>query len=224
MRPLIRSYNSGTFLKESKTVLSFLRSSLLTEVFAREDRDWIFVNRSIKSAANNWMPKLYVCLQPKDYWPVVALLVGLSQKYKFSWKFCKNLKLFSRPDKIVIYAKGKSDLKRILRVIRPTLKGRAFHGLAFASTTVQSGLEKTGGGIFVGCDPLFLKNSSWRYYRWMLEECVIKPNLKNGKLGEDVKKALKVCNVTLRHSGPKTLMPLKKNNKFIKQLWAEIQS
>jgi len=226
MRPLVPSYKKKNFLKESDVILKFLCRSSLKRVRWSSDKEWIFINEERKpkkkSKTSGWMPKLYICVQPKYYWGVISDLIDLSHRFRFSWKFCKNFNHFGRPDKIVVYSQNLSDLKRILRLVRPLLNESHFHGLRFASDTVQSGLEKKGKGIYVGADPVFLKKVSWRYYRWAVNETIIKANLKNGRIDKNTRGALKVMNINLKHPGPLTLMPPQKNNKFIEEIWKEI--
>ncbi len=226
MRPHLPNFESKSFFSYSQSILLFLKKTALQNLRATQDDHWIFVHEAnIKTAPkNSWTPKMYICVQPNDYWTVVANLITLSRTHHFTWKFCKNMKLMGRPDKIIIYAKNASDLKRIIRLVRPLLANAKFHRLFFASDSVQTKLEKKGNGIYVGADPNFLKQVSWRYYRWAIEQAIIKPNLKNGRVNSETKKALKILNINLKNQGPLTISPNKKNIQFIKKVWKEIAS
>jgi hypothetical protein len=219
--PLVKSYADSKFLKESKIILKFLRKSSLRTVKAVEDEFWIYVQetkpKKKSTSKKPWMPKLYICVQPDYFWPLVFDLVSLSKLEKFSWKFCKDLTIFGRPDKIVIYADSENESRKIFSKVRPLLKGKKFHKLLFARPSKQE-------GVYFGVDPTFIKKASWRYYRWLLEETLIKPNLKRGTLDHNTRQAIDALNISLKHQGPKSLNPSAKNVKFIKQVWKEINS
>ncbi len=220
MRPVLRSFENKEFLSQSRVIFKFLTETTLRKVRGAQDKDWVFIHEGAKASQGSqkkrgWLPKIYVCISSKDYWSVVSDIILLSQIAKFNWKFCKNFNLFGRPDKIVIYCGSLSDIKRIIRLIRPILKGKKFHSLQFA--------EKRDQGIFIGTDPEFLK-VSWRYYRWAIGEAIIKGYLKKGQISNDTKLALEKLNISLKHQGPRTLIPDKKNNPFIKKIWKEVTS
>jgi hypothetical protein len=217
MRPIVRSFEKTDFLKESQVILNFLRKGPLKKVSISEDNYWIFINeRKPKKLKNgSWMPKLYICVLPKYFWSTVSDLILLSREEKFSWKFSKDLKSFSRPDKIIIYADNEGDLKRILKKVQPEIKAKKFHKLEFAKPLSQEGL-------YMGADPTFIKGASWRLYRWSIEQALIKPNLKKGPLDRNTRQALNAMNVSLKHPGPKRLSPNKKFNKFILEVWKEV--
>jgi len=219
-RPLLKNFQNKNFLNKSKLLLPFIRDTLLKRVRHLEDGHWVFVNPT-SSRPKGWTPKLYVCVAPQDFWSVVGDLISITREEKLTWKFCKNFKFFARPDKIVIYPVDLKDLKRIIRILRPRLKGKHFHGLQSASSTVQSGLEKKGSGLFVGTDPAFLKGVSWGYYRWAIEEGIIKANK---KMDNNTKLIIEKLNVTLKHRGPRSFNPNKKNISLVRQIWKQLSS
>jgi len=219
MRPAIKSFENKKFQERSKVIFDFIKKSALKGVFTAQDKHWVFVgyNRKINPSEpkSGWMPKVYICVSPADYWEVIVSLVAITPDMKLSWKFCKNLETFARPDKIVLYFHSSSELKKFVKKIKPFLKGKKSHQLKFALSL--------GSGIFAGVDPTFLK-TSWRYYRWALDESIIKENKKKVPLTKEVREALKKLNINLKNEGPLKLNPSSKNNKFIKKLWKEVNS
>ncbi len=224
MLPLIKSYEKKSFLRESEIILKFLKRSSLKSVNTFEDKFWIYASgkpKTKKKKRHLWMPKLYICVQPEHYWSVVADLISITNKFKMEWKFSSDLKFFSRPDKIVIYADTSEELKKLIKIIRPRLQGKTFHSLNFAASTTEMKFEKKHKGMYVGADPTFLKHVSWRLFRWGVNEGLIKPNLKNG-LDKNTRDALNALNISVKHLGPKSLAPKSTNIKFIAEVWKAI--
>jgi hypothetical protein len=221
----LRDFENKDFVRKSKVIFDFLERSLLKDLRRGKDNYWIYFSGRAyrdRSPLNVWKPKLYVCVSAHDYWDVIVELVGLFRGKDVRWKFSHYFKSFGHPDKIVIYAESPSELKGLIRKVRPILEGRKFHGLSFAASTGEMKLEAGNKkGLFVGADPLFL-HVSWRNYRRAIEECLIKPNVTKQKLASEVYGVLRRLNVSLRNRGPRSLNPSKKDILFVKRFWREI--
>lgn len=223
MRPLYFGFENRKYLRESAIILKFLNATILRRVRQSQDSHWVFIHEGSKKAKpkakmKSWMPKIYLCVSPRDFWPLITDLIYLSRKNKFKWKFSKHFKTFAKPDKIVMYADNLAELKRIIRIVRPFMRNMNTHRLDFAASSVEMGLEKHGHGIFVGTDPGFLK-ASWRHYRWAIDEGVIKPNKKHNRLSKELKTVLRKLNISVSHQGPISLSPPVRNNKTVWEIW-----
>ena len=181
----------------------------------------ILEKRKKKNSKNLWSPKIYICVQAKNYVPFVKKLISVTKKYRLTWKFYREVRNRSRPDKIVVYFESTSELKRKLPMIRSVVKGCRFHSLSHSVNTSIFGIEKIGEGIYLGADPNFCK-MSWRIYRIVVLSS-IRANWKfwNQRRG-GVPEVFKMFNLSLEHDGPNSLSLNYKRSMQIKKWLLQI--
>jgi hypothetical protein len=222
--PELTSFKKPAMLAQAKRELHLIKRSLKNSkrLKYKEDEYWMRVRSggSLGKSSEYWRPKLYVCITPRHYWRAIRRLIALSEKTSLKWKYCKKLSTLSRPDKIVVYLKDFSDLKKNLPKIRASLIGLRFHEISHAASTTEMGLEKNKKGIYVGADPVFLREVSWRMYHYIIEAS-LKLNRSYFKKIEATEgiPVFELFNLSPEHNGPHNFAYSKRQIAFIKKHW-----
>ncbi|MFO0665256.1 MAG: hypothetical protein U0174_14975 [Polyangiaceae bacterium] len=170
-----------------------------------------------------WKPKLYVCLGAKDYWPGILALARVTRKHPVQWKFHRHKLGLDRPDKIVFYFRSERELRAYLPRIRRALAGRSFRTMHHAASTAAMGFEPASAkGLYVGADPHFLRPTSWREYRCMIQAFIMKFSDYLEGLPGGLERWCERMNVSLAHEGPRTLSPTRDNRAYVRRYWRMI--
>ena len=189
---------------------------------------WIHFHKHSKLLADFslWQPKIYICIESDHYWDLVKKLIFEWGNEDIKWKFYLERNSFhkpgyGRPDKIIIYPKTNEQLKDLIVESRKLLKGRKVHNLSHVAKPSIYGLEKHSlDGIYLGSDPLFLDNCSWRYYRTYVNAWSM-INKKSIPLNR-MELLLKELNFATDHEGPLDLIPQNIDQKKVQALWRSI--
>jgi len=219
--PLQRDFDTAAFRARTQAWLSAFPATIRPE---RGDAMWIYPGGAKHSshARLAWGWKLYLCLSAASYWPgLVRLICRL--KGNLHWKFYLGSTGYRRPDKIIFYARDLRHLGSLIQRLRPLIRGYGYHALRFAAVPSELGLERRPlGGLFVGCDPRFLK-TSWRTYRGFCEMWAAKNRERLESSGGETA-WFRRMNLSTEHEGPATLHPATLDRTFIVRNWRTILS
>lgn len=168
-----------------------------------------------------WQTKLYVCVRARYYWRTIRELIYAANALDTHWKFYMAPTGYERPDKIVFYPAGRTDLQHLIRKLQPILRGGAGHPLRHACLPTDLGLASGREGmLYIGCDPRFL-DESWRQYRSLVNAWA---NLNQDYLDQwpgGQEGWLAAMNLSARHEGPASLEP-KVDTAFVRRFYAVI--
>lgn len=221
--PLQAGFRSRSFRKSARLGTRHILAQLPPEAHPKKNSVWIYPcagkPRRPRGRPSTWQVKAYLCLSPRSYWPVISKLIAQLRPGKTHWKFYLYERGYERPDKIVFYAASPRKLRRLIARLRRAATGCGFHALRHAALPFEFGFEKSRRrGIYIGCDPMFLK-TSWRLYRTLcwawtkVNESYLK-NLPEGREGWFQK-----MNLSLVHEGPASLDPDPSDIPYIRRYW-----
>lgn len=168
-----------------------------------------------------WTPKLYACVGPQSYWPMIVRLIERMHSSRVTWKFFMAPSGYERPDKICFYFRSAEELRAFVPWLRPLMPQRGTHVLHHTASTFDLGIEPEGTrGLFVGIDPPL--PLSWRIYRCL---CVAWAEVNRSYLEErrgGADEWFVRMNISRVHEGPHTLTPDPKDEAFVKRAWSFI--
>lgn len=168
----------------------------------------------------HWQPKLYVCVGKTHYFPTVRRFIDLFAEGSTRWKFynfepTKWPAGYGRPDKIVFYPRRPDEVPGLVRQLRRAIKGASFKSIRHAG--------RIHDGIWVGCDPMFLKEGvSWRVYRTLVNAFAQKNLDYLSSLPGGFERWLERMNLSSHHEGPASLSPPPKDLAYIRRYWSFI--
>ncbi|WP_224364967.1 hypothetical protein [Hyalangium versicolor] len=229
--PLVDGFASPHFLDTARAKRKELLATLGRTFGDRlsVNEHWARISGDLKVEPNTWLPKVYLCVGRRSFWPVVSALaqspdlVGVCNGFKiFAGR--TELKAFRqsyrRPDKIVFYA-PQPALGRLMHRLNDFVRGRQCHGIRHTGRPEEYGLPGAKG-LYVGIDPLFLGALSWRIYRAVAIHWL---SLNRAFVQEEwgsIDHWLERMNLDLRSEGPRSLRPSKRDRAFIRANWAEM--
>jgi hypothetical protein len=219
--PLVRGYEALPFCSTTRAVAPIVESLLCSG--DNYMRTGVWIRRSHRHEAElkkrvSWQPKLYVCVRAPHYWTTVAKCVSAFEQLNLRWKFYAGIDGYLRPDKIVIYP-ARRDMASTIATIREQIENVPCHRLRHAGSSVDLRLE--GGdsrGIYVGCDPAFIR-SSWRFYRavclaWLRVNRTVVLREYGG-----VQRWMLEMNLATNHEGPASLQPPASCTAVVRRRW-----
>lgn len=223
--PLQRDFSAGAFRDKTRTFAARIDALCESGFTAGTGgmAPWRFSLACARQPAVAWRPKLYVCVGPRDYWRCVEALAGAFDAKRQPWKFYRGPRP-DRPDKICFYFDSPRELAAALPRVRRLLRGMETRRLSHAASTAELGLERPGaGGLYVGCDPILLKNTSWRIYRCLCAAWAKKNAAYLASLPGGAERWLRRMNLSLRHQGPADPAPPASDHAYVRRYWRMIR-
>lgn len=171
---------------------------------------------------HGWQPKVYLCLAPQHYWSTLQALIEELAGGSLRWKFFHDTEEWERPDKLVFYPSSPDELQKVVSMLERHSAGKETHNLRHTAPSVALGFGREDNGVFLGCDPSFLRHS-WRFYRtlviaWADLNAEYLESLPRGGMHRWMER----MNIASQHEGPAKLRPPSEDEAYVRRYWDEV--
>lgn len=220
--PLQPDYAKPAYRRARRLGLPRALGALRGRDHIQADNGWIYCNMRRPGGPREnpyWQPKLYLCVRAKNYWPCIARLAPALADAGVPWKFHTGKSHADRPDKIVLYP-DPAKLSSVVSLMRRLAAGSSFHEMTHAAPVAAYGLERAGEkGLYVGADPQFLRQASWRIYHCFLGAWAELNRDEIESLPGGRARWMRRMNLSLDHEGPRSLRPPRGDMKYVARYW-----